>query len=379
MPAVPSTQLYPDVADASSLLAKPSSPIYLPIGVEGQMDNDGTGTVGTLYTISTISEARTIFGIASNLAKVIEIVINHGAFPVVAVASKKGSTPLLAERQAEWDKLASDITIRLRLTDSIVQADLVELAESCEDAELVQHKQVGFGGLATASDKAAHIAAAGAIGSSRFVLVGPGVYDQDAVLKDGSYAAAVVAAEVARNADLANDLDLWDLPLLSGIEKVTATGLPVFRYKVAAGVAVNDFEELLQGGVSPLMPSRSGAGAMISHLRTTYTTNTAYDALNTRLIADQVFIDVKNYILDSGFLRRGNTEPVRNALKAAVEALLFERATWVSPVTQVDGTQGYNVACTPSADMRQVTVSYEGRIVRGIQTVQVSGSLVIPV
>jgi hypothetical protein len=378
MPAVPSTQLYPDVADASTLIAKPSSPIYLPIGVEGQADNDGTGTVGTLYTISTISEARSIFGIASKLAKIIEIVINHGAFPVIAVASKKGSAPLLAERQAEWDKLASDINVRLRLTDSVLQAELTELADSCEDAELVQHKQVGFGGLATGSDKAAHLAAAVGIASSRFCLVGPGVYDQDAALKDGAYAAAVVAAEVAKNADLGNDLDLWDLPLLSGIEKA-ANGLPVFRYKVAAGVAVNDFEELLQGGVSPIMPSRTGGGAMISHLRTTYTVNTAYDALNTRLIADQVFIDVKNYILDSGFLRQGNTEPVRNALKAAVEALLFERATWVSPITQTDGTPGYNVAVIPSADMRQVTVSYSGRIVRGIQTIQVSGSLVIPV
>jgi hypothetical protein len=378
MPTVPSTQLYPDVVDASTLLAKPSSPIFLPIGVEGQMDNDGTGTVGNLYTVSTISEARTIFGIAAKLTKVIEVVINHGAFPVIAVASKKGSVPLLAERQAEWDKLASDTRIRIRLTDSIVQADLVELADSCEEAELVQHKQVGFGGLAAATDKTAHIAAATAIASSRFVLVGPAVYDQDAVLRDGSYAAAVVASEVAKNADLANDLDLWDLPLLSGIEKA-ATGLPVFRYKVASGVAVNDFEELLVGGVSPLMPSRSGVGAMTSHLRTTYTVNTAYDALNTRLIADQVFIDVKNYILDSGFLRRGNTEPVRNALRAAVEAMLFERNSWVATVTQTDGTQGYAVSVTPSADMRQVTVSYSGRIVRGIQTIQISGSLVIPV
>ena len=378
MPSVPSTQLYPEVVDASTLLAKPSSPIYMPIGVEGQMDNDGTGVIATPYAISTISEARLTFGVAAKLSKIIEVVINHGAFPVIAIASKKGSIPTLPERQTAWDTLASDLNVRLRLTDSVVQADLVELADSCEESELVQHKQVGFGGLALASDRAAHIAAAGAIASSRFVLVGPGVYDQDAVLRDGSFAAAVCAAETAKNADLSNDLDLWDLPLLSGIEKA-ATGLPVFRNKVAAGVNVNDFEALLQGGVSPLMPSRTGAGAMISHLRTTYTTNTAFDALSTRLIADQVYVDVKNYILDTGFLRRGNTEATRNALVAAVTALLFERNAWVATIRQPDGTQGYNVAAVPSADMRQVTVSYEGRIVRGIQTIQVSGSLSIPV
>lgn len=378
MPSVPSTQLYPEVVDASTLLAKPSSPIYLPIGIEGQMDNVGTGVANKIYTVSTISDARDIFGVDAPITKVIEVVINHGAFPVYAIASKKGTAPILAERQAAWDDLSSDPNIRLRLTDSVTQADLVELADSCEEAELVQNKQVAFGGLATATDKAGHSTAAAAIASSRFVLIGPGVYDQDAVLKSGSYAAAVVAAEVAKNADLSNDLDLWPLPLLSGIEK-NAAGFHVFRYKVSGGAATNDFEDLLQDGVSPLMPGRIGSGAQISHLRTTYTTTTAFDALATRLISDQIFVDVKNYILDNGFLRMGNTEAVRNLMKAAVTALLFERITWAEPVTQADGTQGYNVQVTPSADMRQVTVSYEGRVVRGIQTIQISGSLAIPV
>jgi len=375
---VPSTQLFPEVVDASTLLAKPSSPIFLPVGVEGQMDNDGDATVGTLYSISTISEALDAFGVASTLSRLIRVLIDHSAFPVVAVASKKGSAPLIADRKAVWDDLSSDENVRIRLTDSLVQSELVELSNNCESAELVQHKQVAFGGLTTGKVGADYSTAASAIGSNRFCLVGPGVYDSDGTLRDGSYAAAVVAAEVAKNADLANDLDLWDLPLLAGIEKAS-NGQPLFRNKVSAGVATNDFEDLLQDGVSPLMPSRTSSGVQISHLRTTYTTTTAYDALATRLISDQVFIDVKNYILASGFLRRGNTEAVRNALKAAVNALLFERVGWVSPITQPDGIQGYNVGVTPSADLRQVTVSYEGQVIRGIQTIQISASLAIPV
>ena len=374
----PTTQLWPEVVDASTLIARPSSPIFLPIGVEGMMDADGTATVGTLYTINTISEARANFGVAAKLSKVIEVLINHGAFPVIAAASKKTTAPLLADRQLVWDDLASDPRVRVRLTDSLVQADLVALADSCESAELVQNKQVGFGGLANATDRSAHITAAGAIASSRFVLVGPGVYDADGTLQNGAYAAAACASEVAKNADLANDLDQWPLPLLSAIEK-NAANLPVFRNKVVSGVAVNDFEVLLQGGVSPLMPARTGTGVEISHLRTTYTTNTAFDSLGTRLIVDQVFVDVKNYIYDTGFLRLGNTEATRNALRAAVTALLFERVEWVAPITQADGTQGYNVQVTPSADKRQVTVSYQGQVVRGIQTIQIAGSMAIPV
>jgi hypothetical protein len=377
MPTVPSTQLFPEVVDASTLLAKPSSPIFLPIGVEGQADNDGTGTTGMLYTISTISDARAMFGVASPLSKIIENVINHGAFPVIAAASKKGSAPLLTERQIVWDDLSSDPNVRLRLTDSVVQADLVALAVSCTQADLVNHKQLGFGGLAAGTAKAALITAAGAIASNRFCLVGPGVYDSNGTLQSGAWAAAAICAEVAKNPDLSNDLDLWPMPLLNGIEK-TAAGLPIFRNKVSAGAQINDFEGLLQGGVSPLMPGQTGTGVQTSHLRTTYTTNTAYDAIATRLIVDQVFVDVRDYILNTGFLRRGNTLATRNALKAAVIALLFERISWVSPITQADGTDGYNVQVTPSADNRQVTVSYEGKVVRGIQTVQVAASLSIP-
>ena len=376
MPSVPSTQLFPDVVDASTLIAKPSSPIYLPIGVEGQMDAAGTATVGTQYQISTMSDASSFFGPASSLARIINAVIRQGAFPVIAVASAKGTTPTLIQRQGVWDDLSSSEIVRLRLTDSLVQSDLVALATSCTQAELLNHKQVGFGGMAQGTTKAALITAAAAIASNRFVLVGPGVYDQDGVLRDGNYAAAVVAAEVAKNADLSNDLDLWDLNLLAGIE-LTAAGFPLLRYKVSGGVATNDFEDLLQGGVSPLSPSRTGTGVQTTHLRTTYTTNTTYDALGTRLIVDQVFIDVKNYCLESGFLRKGNTQANRNALGAAVNALLVERKGWISPITQADGTQGYNIQVVSSADQRQVTVSYEGRVVRGIQTIQVSAQLTI--
>ncbi len=378
MPTAPSTQLFPEVVDASTLVGKPAASIFLPIGAEGQADNDGSATAGSLYVVNTISEAATIFGAASLLTKLLTAVINQGAYPIVAGASKKGSLPSLSERQTVWDDLSSDSRVRLRLTDSVVQADLVALATSCVDAELLQYKQLAFGGLTTGATKAAQITAAGAIGSSRLCLVAPGVYDADGTLQTGSYASAVVAAEVAKNADLSNDLDLLELGLLAGIEK-TASGLPVYRMKVAGGVKTNDFEDLLQGGVSPLMPSRIAAtGVQISHLRTTYTATTAFDAISTRLIVDQVFVDVRDYIFAAGFLRRGNTEANRNALKAAVTALLFERIAWISPVTQADNTQGFNVSVTPSADMRQVTVSYEGRVVRGIQTIQVAARLTVP-
>jgi hypothetical protein len=94
---------------------------------------------------------------------------------------------------------------------------------------------------------------------------------------------------------------------------------------------------------------------------------------------DQIFVDVRNYLLDNNFLRLGNTATVRARIVSGVQAVLAERATWISPVAQPDGSQGYNVTAVASPDMRQVTVGYEGTVVRGISTIKVAANLTIPV
>src|SRR5215471_13627965 len=345
-----SVMLDPRVIDASTLIPKATSAIYLQPAVEGQMTASGSANVAVPTLITRLDQAAASFGSDSTLYAIINALMSAGAGPVIAAASAKATTPTLVQRQAAWEKFESDETIRIRLTDSEVQADLAATA----------------------------IAAGTQIPASRTCLVGPGVYDSTGVLKGGSFAAAYVAAEVAKNADPSNDLDLWDLPLLLGIE-LDGFGLPVFRRKVVSGVATDDYEDLLQGGVSPLQPSRVAGGVATTHLRTTYTTNTAWDAIYTRIIVDQVFIDVKAYIYDNNFFRAGNTETTRSRIKSGVEAVLNERNTWVLPVQQADGSLGYNVSVQPSPDMRQVTVGYEGIVVRGISTVKVAGHLTIPV
>lgn len=385
-----SSVLYdPRVLDASSLTPRASSPIYLPIGVEGQMDNDGTAVVGTLYVINRYDEAQAQFGVASNLTKLIAEILNRGAGPVIAGASKKASAPLIADRQSVWSLFESDTTTRIRLTDSESQADLVGLATSVANADLLYNKQIALVGMPSGTTKANLIAAATALqgattpsgtsapASSRISLVGPGVYDQSGTLRGGSIAAAAVAAEIAKNADPSNDLDLWNIPLLTGVEKA-ASGLPLLTRRVTAGAAVDDYEDLLQAGVSPLQPSRVAGGVMTTHLRTAYITNTSWDNLYTRVIVDQLFIDVRDYILDQNFLRAGNTAAIRARIKSGVEALLNERAAWLSTVTQPDGSQGYNVTVVASSDQRQITVGYQGTVVRGVSTVKVAANLTIP-
>lgn len=378
-----STQLDPGVIDASTLTPRQTSAIYLPIGAEGQADNAGTGLVATPVVISRGDQAETIIGpqATNSLSRHVQAILAAGAGPVKVVISAKGTTPTLVQRQAAWATLESDPDVRLRLTDSVVQSDLVALAASAQLANLVYNKQIAIMGMPAGTAKAALIAAAAAIAvgdASRAVLVAPGVFDANGVLRSGNYAASVVAAEIAKNADPSIDLDLWTIPNLTGIE-LDSAGLPIFRRKVVSGAAVDDYEDLLDGGVSPLQPSRVAGGVMTTHLRTAYITNTQWDNVYTRIIVDQIFLDVKSYILDNNFLRLGNTEAVRNRIASGVDALLRERVSWISPITQGDGTQGYGVSVTSSPDERQVTIGYQGTVVRGINTVQVAANLTITV
>lgn len=379
-----SALLYPDVIDAGTLQPKLTSAIYLPVGIEGQADSGGTATVGTPYAISRLDESSAAFGAASSLHRIVKTVLDRGAGPVVAIASAKGIAPTLVQRQAAWEKLESDENVRIRLTDSETQADLVQLAISANLANLLYNKQFAMVGMPSATTKANLIAAADAIitgsveAAKRAVLVGPGVYDENGTLRGGSFAAAAVAAEIAKNADPANDLDLWEVPLLTGIER-GADGLPVFRRKVVAGAAVNEFEDLLTGGVSVLSPNRLGTGVQITHLRMVYKADGTFDSLQTRIIVDQIFVDVKAYINENNFFRAGNTAATRARIKSGVEAVLNERATWIKPVTQPDGSEGYNVSVVSSPDNREVIIGYEGVVVRGISKVRVAPTLTIPV
>lgn len=383
-----STQLYPEVIDASTLSPSPAQNVYLPIAIEGQADAAGTATVAVVYAISRVDESVAAFGPASSLHRIVKAVLDSGAGPVLAVASSKASAPTLIQRQAAWEKLESDENARIRLTDSVTQADLVALATSCKNADLLGNKQIAFIGYANATDKATlgtnadGIEAGDAAGAKRTVIVAPGVYDAGGTLRTGCYAAAIVAAEVAKNADPSNDLDLWPLNALTAIEKGT-DGMPFFRRKVVAGTPVNEFEDLLQDGISVLRPAAgSTAGVQTTHLRMVFNNNrldTTWDNLATRVIYDQVFVDVRNAVYNAGFLREGNTPQTRLRVKSLVESILFERRSWISPVIQGDGIEGYNVGVTSSADQRQITVSYQGVIVRGINTIKVAANLSIPV
>lgn len=372
-----SVQLFPEVIDGSTLGQRVSNPVYLPIGIEGEADDDGDAVVNQVYQISSASEAVAHFGAASSLTALCSYLIDRGATLVTAVASAVAAVPTLVERQAAWQTLEARRDVRIRLTDSTLQADLAALGESCDNANLLNNKQFAVGGLPSGTTKANLIAAAAAIASKRFCLVGPGVYDENGVLVSGAFLAASVAAMLAQNNDPSDDMDTAVIPKLTGMEQ-DALGNDLFRQIVVGGVVQNDFEDLLQGGVSPVMPPVDGsAGVAISHLRTTYTTDSTFDSLMTRVIMDQLFVMIRDYAMNFNSLRKGNTATTRSQLQSGIDALLKANNDIVQPEVLGDGTIGYGVNVQPDNTGRQQIISYGGEVVRGTQTILVNGNLTI--
>lgn len=372
-----STQIDPQVVDVSSLAPIYTQSVFLLPAVEGQGDSGGTGAVGAVYSIDRPSKADDLFGPASSLGTFVKNILNRGVAPVIATMSAKGTIPTLIQRQAAWALLESRRDVRIRLTDSVLQAEHVALATSCDNAALAQNKHVGIVAAPATTAKAAAITWAQAIQSKRVALIYPGVYDDAGILRTGAAAVAYVAAEVAKNSDIADDLDTFHIPGLTAIEN-DASGNPIINYRIAAGALVNDFEDLLQAGVSVFKNDPAG-GVMIGHLRMTYSTDGTYDALMTRLIVDQLFVDIRSLVEVNNYMRKGNTQVNRDKLAALVSSALWQRQDWLQPKLQPDGDMGYAVQVTPSADNRQVTIAFSGTVVRSIQTVQVQGSLTIPV
>lgn len=371
--------LYPEVRDTSTITGVFNQPTFMVIGIEGQGAAPGSAVVGVAYTCKTPTDADTYFGATSKLAALVKFVLGRGAEYVIAVASSMSTAPTLVQRQAAWTALEENPTVRVRLTDSTTQADLVALADSCEYAELIQHKQWAAGGLALPTTSAALTTAAGAIASKRFILIGPGIYDPNGTLLDGSFAAAAWATERAKNLDLSDDMDLVDIPGMTGIEK-NANGLPLFRLHAGAGTPVNDFEVLLAAGISPLMQSLGGAAAM-THPRTTYTVDSSFDSLNTLLVKDQLFLDIRDIILGQQVLRRPNIPFWQGLVASHVDDYLNGRSqgpdAWISAKNLPDGTVGFGVNVVQSADRKLMTIHYQAEIDRGTQKVDVNGVLTI--
>lgn len=370
--------MYPQVIDESTLTGVFNSGPSLDIGIEGRMDNAGSAPVGLPVLITSAEHANSNFGPASSLAALVKFILNRGIESVLAVASAKGSAPDLTARRSAWASLEENADVRIRLTDATDQSTLVALGTSCGNADEIQHKQFAVVGLSGPAVKATAITAAGAINHQRVLLVDPGIFDLNGDIQEGAFAAAYAACEIAKNPDITDSLNLAPIPATAGIERQASTGLPVYRVHANAGSPVDDFQDLLDGGVSPFQQSADGRAAF-THLRMTFTDDDTYDSLMTRLIVDGLFIGIRDLLLGQRFLRLGNTATNRALAAQVVNQYLIANDDKVEPVELPSGNTGYGVTVTPSNDLKSFTVYYTGQVVRGTNVIKLNGTLTIPV
>lgn len=364
------------IVDQSTVTGVFNTNTYLKIGVEGEMGDDGDATINLPETITSVEDAATAFGAAtgSSLTRLVQLILSRGVSQVVAVASDP--THKLTSRQTAWEALEDDPTIRMRFSDGTTQADLVALAESCENAEAINNKQFCVVAMATPSSKATMSTIAQAMNSKRGVLVGPGIYDLNGVLRGGADAAVYAGCEIAKNPDITDSLNLYEIPATAGVELEAATGRPLVRLRANGGDPIDDFQDLLDDGVSPFKLAPSGL-ASFSHLRTTFTDDDTFDALQTLLVKDETFLGVRQELLDQKFLRKPNTQDNRDLACAIVDSWLKAHDTWVAPTPLPDGTTGYGVTAVSSEDQKSFTISYFGQVVRGTNVIVLNETLTI--
>ena len=121
---MPSTQLFPEIQDATQVGGVFTSPVYLPVGVEGSATSGADATAGQPYSVDRPSQAADLFNADSTLYALVVALLSRGVAPVTAVASKIGSGVNLDDRKAAWANLESMREVRIRMTDSLVEADI---------------------------------------------------------------------------------------------------------------------------------------------------------------------------------------------------------------------------------------------------------------
>jgi hypothetical protein len=110
--------------------------------------------------------------------------------------------------------------------------------------------------------------------------------------------------------------------------------------------------------------------------------DTTFDSINTLLVKDQLFLDIRDIVLAQGVLRRPNIPFWQGLVASHVEDYLNGRSqgpdAWISAEAPA-GRHGRvrRQRHAVSTDRKQMTIHYQAEIDRGTQKVDVNGVLTI--
>ena len=270
------------------------------------------GEANKVYLITSYEEGKSTFGEdedgAQGMSTLLKMLFLNGA-GAVTVAVGKGATGA-ADYASAFAALDEEEDVGIVVCDSASAEVHQSLKTDVENASKARRERIAVVGGAKES-VAQMTEHAKKLNSERVVLVGPDIMLDDGAEASAVFAAAAVAAAIARSGDASVPINGAVLSGIAGVSK---------------RLSDNEIDQLVRGGVTPI----EYVGGVCSPVRgiTTKTTSggaadTTWRELTTILIADEVIPTIRS-ALRARFARSKNTAQSRGAIRSQVVLELEE-------------------------------------------------------
>lgn len=307
----------------------------------------GSGETDEVYTVSSIEQANTLFGAASNMTKLIRILMESGVYTVKAAPLAQNTT---AAYEAAFALLAADETIKAIVCDSTSTAVHSALKTAILSADARAQHKLGIV-ESSANTVQGYVSAAGSLNCERMILCAPSAVDYEGTAMITGALSASVCGAIVTKSDPA-------LPL-NGAKLMGIGG-------VATRFTDGEITTLVRGGVTPV-ETCGGETTVIRGITTKTTEGGVADAtwreINTVLIIDDVIPTVRD-ALKKSFLRAKNTAQTRGAIRSCVVVELEKKVK----AEIIESYDNITVAAD-TTDPTVCNVTFDFTIVHGINKI----------
>lgn len=310
------------------------------------------GTKGEVCAFTGYSEAAQAYGPGSNLAKLVQILLENGAPLIYAVPVVTSGTAAQSDYAAAFAALMEEANVGYMVCDSQVAAIHKAMRDAVlSGSELTKYR---IGVVEQSGTASALGSAAAVLNCERMVLVGNTVTGG----VPGGVAAAV-AGVVAGGSDPAVPLNGAPLKGLGAL---------------SAGFTDAEVSALIQTGVTPVEQA-GGDIAVVRGVTTRTKTGDVPDAtwrdLNTILIVDDVLPAVRNS-LRTRFARTKNTTQTRGAIRTQVIIELESKLA----AEIIDGYSGVTVTADET-DPTVCLVSFAFTVAHGLSRIELMAHITV--
>ncbi len=314
-------------------------------GTAGLAAIAASGSVGTIYEISSYAQAAAAFGEGCNMTKLIRLLLRNGCAKVLAAPAVVSGTAQTSDYTAAFTLLMAREAVSFMVCDSRAAAVHAAMKSAIIDCEREESKY-RMGIVEAAGTAAELVSDAAALNCERMVLLSP-------VETDGTPGA--VAAAFAGCAAAATD------PALP------FNGAELFGLgRLGDNFTDAQVNTLAQGGVTPV-ETLGGQVCVVRGVTTRTTTSGAADdtwrEVNTVMIVDDVIPTVRAR-LKTMFARAKNTAQTRGAIRTQVMIELERKLR-----AQTIDSYGPVTAIANGEDPTVCDVSFEFTVAHGLNKI----------